>query len=65
MLSVSNAITTIGLSSKVQRYIVQVSASLWLHGDKSWTPVNNILSYASPMLLPVDNPSGGLVPPMA
>ena len=42
MLSVSNAITTNGLSSKVQRYIVQVSASLWLHGDKSWTSVNNI-----------------------
>ena len=45
-ISVSNAITNVVLSFKVQLYVMQVSAFSWLHGDKFWAPVNDI-SHAS------------------
>ena len=41
-ISESDAITTAGLSSKVQWYIMRLSASSRLNGDKFWTPFNDI-----------------------
>ena len=40
-ISVSDAITTASLSSKVKWYMLRLSLSLRLHGDKFWTPVND------------------------
>ena len=62
-VSVSDAITTIGLSSKVQRYECPL-----LH---DYTVINSGLQLTisptllSPMLSSVGNPSGGVVPLVA
>ena len=63
-IPVSDAITAVGLSSKVRWYIMWVSTLLWLHGGKFWTPVNDI-SFLFPMLSQAGNPGRDVVPPVA
>ena len=56
----SKEITDVGLSSKVQWYIMQVSASLWLREDSGiQLTISPLL--LSPILSPVGNPRGGLM----